>query len=125
MRKIREAAVVVAVLGSVGLLGAGAGTAYAGGGTDVRSYSRVQPNYESTYRQQSSGGHHHHGRSHGHKTIIRQNTSCRAYDKNVDVFGEVAIGNGLLGHGYGHKHRPGVQSTRMGLSLGCDNIIRL
>ena len=50
MRKLRKAAVVVTVLGSVGLLGAG--TAYAGGGT---SDYRTQSVHEG-YQQQSSGG---------------------------------------------------------------------
>ncbi|MFI9048046.1 hypothetical protein [Streptomyces sp. NPDC053427] len=121
MRKVRKAALVVAVLGSVGLLGAG--TAYAGGGTGEGNYSRSQSSYENSYQQQSSGGHHH-GKSHGRKVIIRQGVSCKLFDENVDVLGEVAIGHGLWGK-YGHKGRPGVQSTRMGASLGCNNVIRL
>ncbi|MFF4949220.1 hypothetical protein ACWC2K_21365 [Streptomyces chattanoogensis] len=116
MRKLRRATVVTAVLCSVGLLGAG--TAYAGGGTGGGTQSVQQD-----YRQQSSGGHKH-GKSHGHKVIIRQSTSCRASEQNVDVLGEVAILDGLLGHLHGHKGKPGVQSTRIGSSAGCNNIAR-
>ncbi|AJT64394.1 hypothetical protein [Streptomyces chattanoogensis] len=120
MRKLRRAAVVTAVLGSVGLLGAG--TAYAGGGADGGTYSRTQ-SVQQDYRPQSSGGHKH-GKSHGHKVIIRQSTSCRASEQNVDVLGEVGILDGLLGHLHGHKGKPGVQSTRIGSSAGCNNIAR-
>ncbi|MFF0626868.1 hypothetical protein [Streptomyces sp. NPDC004296] len=121
MRKLRKAAVVVAVLGSVGL--AGTGTAYANSGTD-RGDNHPQPSHNSDFQQQSSGRHKH-GRSHRRKVVILQHTACRAHEKNVDVLGEIGILDGLLGHGHRWKDRRGVQHTRIGTSLGCNNIIRL
>ncbi|MER6051834.1 hypothetical protein ABT168_31115 [Streptomyces sp. NPDC001793] len=60
MRKLRKAAVVVAVLGSVGLLGAG--TSYAG--VDAGGHSgHPQPGHQTTHRQQAS-----------HETIRHQTT---------------------------------------------------
>ncbi|MEU9112560.1 hypothetical protein AB0D04_12360 [Streptomyces sp. NPDC048483] len=124
MRKLRKAAVAVAVLGSVGLLGAGAGTAYAGGGTADGNYSRTQYSQGDSYRPQSSGGHKH-GKSHGHKVIIRQGTTCRSWEANADVLGEVGVANGLAGNAGGGAGKPGLQSTRIGSSAGCNNIVRL
>ncbi|MEU9125186.1 hypothetical protein AB0C96_36040 [Streptomyces sp. NPDC048506] len=94
MRMLRKAVVVVAVLGSVGLLGAG--TAYADGGKED-------------------------GRGNGHFDI-RQGTSCRSHDLNVDVLGAVGILNGALGNVLGGEGSPGVQQTKMGSSMGCNNI---
>ncbi|ARF53988.1 hypothetical protein [Streptomyces gilvosporeus] len=117
MRKLRKAAVVVTVLGSVGLLGAG--TAYAGGGT---SDYRTQSVHEG-YQQQSSGGRH--GKSHARKTYIRQSTSCRTFEKNTDILGEIGSDDPLWILTHGLRARPGVQKTRLGSSEGCNNIIRL
>ncbi|KIZ16266.1 hypothetical protein [Streptomyces natalensis] len=120
MRKLRKAAVVVTVLGSVGLLGAG--TAYAGGGTS--DYSRTQTVREGSYQPQSSGGHRH-GKSHARKTYIRQTTSCRTFEKNSDVLGEIGADDPLWILTHGLRSRPEVQKTRIGSSEGCNNIIRL
>ncbi|MGG2459416.1 hypothetical protein ACO0M4_06265 [Streptomyces sp. RGM 3693] len=121
MRKLRKAAVVMAVLGSVGLVGAG--TAYASCGTD-RGDSHPQPSHQNVSRQQSSGRHQH-GRPHRRKVVILQHTSCRAYDKNVDVLGQVGVLDGLLGHRHGWKDRRDEQATRIGSSVGCNNVVRL
>jgi hypothetical protein len=90
MRKLQKAAVLVAALGSIGLLGAG--TAHADGG---------------------------HGK--GGKFDIKQGSSCRSHDLNVDVLGEVGIANGLLGNALNGEGSPGAQSTTMGSSMGCNN----
>ncbi|MFJ9420213.1 hypothetical protein ACIRPT_39595 [Streptomyces sp. NPDC101227] len=93
MRKLRKAAVVAAVLGSVGLLGAG--TAHAEGGK--------------------------YGGGKDGNFNIKQGSSCRSHDTNVDVLGEVGIANGLLGNLLGGEGSPGAQSTTMGSSMGCNN----
>ncbi|GGU99519.1 hypothetical protein GCM10010211_78570 [Streptomyces albospinus] len=120
MRKLRKAAVVVTVLGSVSLLGAG--TTYACGEKDG-NYNRPQSAPKGAYQQQSSRGHDH-GKSNGSKLIIRQHTACRTWDDNVDVFGEVGFGN-HLGNWHREHDRPEIQSTRIGTSQGCNNIVRL
>ncbi|MFE0193447.1 hypothetical protein [Streptomyces sp. NPDC059008] len=119
------------VLASVGLVGAG--TAYAGGtggGTPSRTRTtHVEAPQQQTApqvvsRQQWGGDHHHRRKAHGHKVEIRQHTSCRTHDANVDVLGNVGILNGLLANAGGGEGSSGTQSTRMGTHLGCNNIIR-
>ncbi|MEV0369261.1 hypothetical protein AB0I10_05480 [Streptomyces sp. NPDC050636] len=94
MRKLRKAAVVVAALGSVALLGAG--TAYADG----------------------HGGH---GKNSGFEIDIKQSASCTSHDTNVDILGEVGIANGLGGNLLGGEGSPGAQSTHLGSTMGCTN----
>ncbi|MEU9114958.1 hypothetical protein AB0D04_25015 [Streptomyces sp. NPDC048483] len=129
MYTLRKAAVVVAVLGSVGLLGAG--TAYAGSGTGGDYRQEKSTGNESSYGKskgsdssydKSSGGDH--GKSKGgDKIVISQGTSCRSEDTNVDVLGEVGVANGLAGNLGGGLGSPGVQSTTMGSSMGCNNSV--
>ncbi|MFI6766089.1 hypothetical protein [Streptomyces sp. NPDC050355] len=92
MHTFRKAAVVAAVLGSVAFLGAG--SAHADGGM--------------------------HGGK-GSAFNIKQGSSCRSHDLNVDVLGEVGILNGVLGNALGGEGSPGAQSTTMGSSMGCNN----
>ncbi|MEU9125208.1 hypothetical protein AB0C96_36150 [Streptomyces sp. NPDC048506] len=130
MLKLRKAAVAAAVLASAGLLGAG--TAYAGGvGGGHHNHPhphRIVAAQHQVIRveaplQQWGGGHHRH-KSHGHRIDIRQHTSCRSHQANVDVLGNVGILNGLLGNAGGGVGNPGVQSTRIGSVERCSNIIR-
>ncbi|MFI9047576.1 hypothetical protein [Streptomyces sp. NPDC053427] len=93
MRKLRKAAVVLAALGSVALLGAG--TAHADGGKE---------SWKS-----------------GIQFDIKQGSSCRSHDTNVDILGEVGIANGLGGNLLGGEGSPGAQSTTLGSSMGCNN----
>ncbi|QHC23607.1 hypothetical protein [Streptomyces sp. GS7] len=95
MRKLQKAAVVAAVLGSFGFVGAG--TAYAHG---EKEGGRGGTDFE-----------------------VRQGSQCRSHDTNVDVLGEVGILNGVLGNALGGEGSPGAQSTRMGSSMGCDNSV--
>ncbi|MFI9047575.1 hypothetical protein [Streptomyces sp. NPDC053427] len=94
MRKLHKAAVVAALLGSVGFLGAS--TAHAEGGK---------------YGGGKDGG----------QFDIKQGSSCRSHDLNVDVLGEVGILNGLLGNALNGEGSPGAQDTKMGSSMGCNN----
>ncbi|MGW1373046.1 hypothetical protein ACWD6P_02045 [Streptomyces sp. NPDC002446] len=93
MRKFHKAAVLVAALGSIAMLGAGA--AHADGGMG--------------------------GKGGGSKFDIKQGSSCRSHDLNVDVLGEVGIANGLAGNLLGGEGAAGAQETKMGSSLGCNN----
>ncbi|MEV0375121.1 hypothetical protein AB0I10_36025 [Streptomyces sp. NPDC050636] len=131
MHKFRNAAVVAAVLASVGLLGAG--TAYAGGGPEGGDHSRIQSNRVDSPQQQLSredsrpqqlSGERHHSKSHGHRFDIRQKTSCRSHESNVGVLGNVGILNGALANAGGGEGDAGTQHTRIGSSAGCNNIIR-
>ncbi|KPC59015.1 hypothetical protein [Streptomyces chattanoogensis] len=99
MRKLRTAAIVAAALGTLGILGAG--TAYADGG----------------YGGKSSGG------SSGSSFEIKQGSSCRSKDTNVDILGEVGIANGLGGNLLGGEGAAGAQSTTLGSSMGCNNSV--
>ncbi|MBX7546886.1 MULTISPECIES: hypothetical protein [Streptomyces] len=92
MRKLRNVAVLVAALGSIGLV---SGTAYAGEG----------------------GGH----GEHGDKFNITQSSQCRSHDLNLDVLGEVGILNGLLGNALNGEGNPGAQATSIGSTMGCNN----
>ncbi|MEV0370492.1 hypothetical protein AB0I10_11780 [Streptomyces sp. NPDC050636] len=96
MRKLRKAAVVVAALGTVGLLGAGAAHADEG-------------------QQRGHGGH--------GGLNVKQGSSCRSHDLNVDVLGEVGILNGLLGNALNGEGSPGAQSSHLGSTMGCDNSV--
>ncbi|MER7838798.1 hypothetical protein ABTY98_23705 [Streptomyces sp. NPDC096040] len=93
MRKLRNVAVLVAALGSIGLVG---GTAHAdqGGGK---------------------------GGEHGDKFNITQSSHCKSHDLNLDVLGEVGLLNGLLGNGLNGEGNPGAQATDIGSTMGCNN----
>ncbi|MCX5261312.1 hypothetical protein OOK27_45430 [Streptomyces canus] len=93
MRKLRNVAVLVVALGSIGLVG---GTAHAGG-------------------QGGKDG------EHGDKFNISQSSNCRSHDLNLDVLGEVGILNGLLGNGLNGEGNPGAQATDIGSTMGCNN----
>jgi hypothetical protein len=93
MHKLRKAAVVVAAIGSVGLLGAGTANAQ-GGGDD----------------------------GHGGKgTNVLQSSNCKSHDLNLDILGQVGILNGLLGNALNGEGNAGGQDTHLGSSMGCNN----
>ncbi|WP_328351482.1 hypothetical protein OG800_07355 [Streptomyces sp. NBC_00445] len=95
MHKLRNAAVVVVALGSVGILGAG--TASANG----------------------QDGHGDKGK--GHK--VMQSSECKSHDLNVDVLGQVGILNGLLGNALNGEGNSGGQSKHIGSTMGCSNSV--
>jgi hypothetical protein len=97
MHKLRKAAVLVAAIGSVGLLGAG--TANAQGGGD--------------------GGH---GGKDGGKSVL-QSSNCKSHDLNVDVLGQVGVLNGVLGNALNGEGNSGGQDTHLGASMGCGNSV--
>ncbi|WP_406439689.1 hypothetical protein OHB00_31435 [Streptomyces sp. NBC_00631] len=92
MRKLRNAAVLVAALSSIGLV---SGTAYAGGEGD--------------------------GHGHGDKFNITQSSHCKSHDLNLDVLGEVGLLNGVLGSALNGEGNPGAQATNLGSTMGCNN----
>ncbi|MFE0189346.1 hypothetical protein [Streptomyces sp. NPDC058989] len=58
----------------------------------------------------------------GHKHIdLKQMTSCRSHDLNVDVLGQVGLLNGALGNALNGEGDPGAQRTKQGSSMGCNN----
>ncbi|WP_031225979.1 hypothetical protein [Streptomyces roseochromogenus] len=95
MHKLRKAAVLVAAIGSIGLVG---GTAHAGG--------------------QDSGGKSSKG---GDSFSVLQSSNCKSHDLNLDVLGEVGILNGLLGNALNGEGDPGAQATHIGSTMGCSN----
>ncbi|WP_328782596.1 hypothetical protein OIE52_19780 [Streptomyces canus] len=93
MRKLRNVAVLVVALGSIGLVG---GTAHAGG------------------QGGKDGGH-------GDQFTISQSSNCRSHDLNLDVLGEVNVLGGVLGNALNGEGNPGAQSTDIGSTMGCNN----
>ncbi|MBG7702250.1 hypothetical protein HCJ76_30220 [Streptomyces sp. MC1] len=93
MRKLRNVAVLVAALGTIGLV---SGTAHAGQGGDK-------------------------GGDHGDKFKITQSSQCKSHDLNLDVLGEVGLLGGLLGNGLNGEGNPGAQATNIGSTMGCNN----
>ncbi|GAA3812256.1 hypothetical protein GCM10022403_052510 [Streptomyces coacervatus] len=93
MHKLRKAAVLVAALGTVGLVSAG--TAHADQG---------------------------HGGGDGGKTVM-QSTTCRSHDLNLDVLGQVGLLNGLLGGALNGEGNEGAQDTSLGSNMGCNNSV--
>ncbi|EPD57109.1 MULTISPECIES: hypothetical protein [Streptomyces] len=91
MHNLRKAAVLVAAISTVGLLGAG--TAQAGEG--------------------GHGGDQH--------TSVLQSSNCKSHDLNLDVLGQVGLLNGLLGNALNGEGNPGAQDTHIGSSMGCNN----
>ncbi|EGX60321.1 hypothetical protein SZN_08234 [Streptomyces zinciresistens K42] len=92
MHKLRKAAVMVAALGSVGILTAGTATAGEG-------------DYGQT----------------GSSLSVLQSSNCRSHDANVDILGQVGIANGLGGNLLNGEGNPGSQETGLGSSMGCSN----
>ena len=93
MNQLRKAAVLVAALGSIGLLTAGTAQANDGG----------------------------HGGGKGDQFNIGQSSNCRSHDLNLDVLGQVGLLNGLLGNALNGEGNPGAQDTHIGSSMGCNN----
>ncbi|GAA4078670.1 hypothetical protein [Streptomyces shaanxiensis] len=93
MQKLRKAAVLVAALSSVALVGAG--TAHADG--------------------------HGHGHRGGNDFKVQQSTSCKSHDLNIDILGTVGLLNGLLGGALNGEGNEGSQSTHLGSTMGCNN----
>ncbi|MBT2510157.1 hypothetical protein J7I98_30750 [Streptomyces sp. ISL-98] len=98
MHKLRKAAVLVATLASVGLLGAG--TAHADGGG---------------YGQGGKGG------KGGDRFNIQQSSTCKSHDLNLDILGQVGLLNGALGNALNGEGNSGAQDTHMGSTMGCNN----
>lgn len=96
MHKLRKAAVLVAALGTIGLVGAG--TAHAGG----QGYGGKE------------GGK-------GDRFSVLQSSNCKSHDLNLDVLGEVGLLNGLLGNALNGEGNPGAQETHLGSTMGCNN----
>lgn len=94
MRNLRNVAVLVAALSSIGLV---SGTAYAGGQGDGK------------------------GGDHGDRFNITQSSHCKSHDLNLDVLGEVGLLNGLLGSAVNGEGNPGAQATNLGSTMGCNN----
>ncbi|MER5545674.1 hypothetical protein ACWDBD_37900 [Streptomyces sp. NPDC001118] len=95
MHKLRKAAVLIAAIGSIGLVG---GTAHAGG---------------------QEGGKE--GGGKGDRFSVLQSSNCKSHDLNLDVLGEVGILNGLLGNALNGEGDPGAQATHIGSTMGCSN----
>ncbi|MGX1887415.1 hypothetical protein [Streptomyces sp. NPDC055287] len=93
MYKLRKAAVLVAAIAGVGLMGAG--TAHADG-----DYGHAK------------GGDH---------VNIKQSTNCKSHDLNLDILGQVGLLNGLLGNALNGEGNPGAQDTHIGSTMGCNN----
>ncbi|MER5200011.1 hypothetical protein ACWD3J_41670 [Streptomyces sp. NPDC002755] len=93
MRKLRTAAVLMAVLGNAALMGVG--VAHADQGWD-----------------KGDGGFN-----------ISQHTTCQSHDSNIDILGQVGIGNGLGGNLLNGEGNPGSQQTSLGSTMGCNNKI--
>ncbi|WP_031487571.1 hypothetical protein [Streptomyces bicolor] len=95
MHKLRKAAVMVAALSTIGLVGAG--TAHA----DGRGW-----------------GDGHRG---GNQAKVQQSTSCKSHDLNIDILGTVGLLNGLLGGALNGEGSEGSQNTHLGSTMGCNN----
>jgi hypothetical protein len=95
MHKLRKAAVMVAAIATVGLLGAGTATADGHGG--------------------------HGGKKGGDKFSVLQSSNCKSHDLNVDVLGQVGLLDGLLGSALNGEGDPGAQDTHLGSTMGCNN----
>ena len=95
MHKLRNAAVLFAVLGTVGLAG---GAAHADGGQGGAG---------------SGGG--------GSQYSVLQSTTCRSHDLNLDVLGQVGLLDGVLGNGLNGECNSGAQDTGLGSDMGCNN----
>ncbi|MGX1887616.1 hypothetical protein [Streptomyces sp. NPDC055287] len=52
---------------------------------------------------------------------IIQSSTCGSHDSNVDILGEVGIGNGLGGNASNGEGNSGVQSSSLGSTAGCNN----
>jgi hypothetical protein len=100
MHKLRKAAVLVAALGSIGLLSAGAAHADQGGWGS------------------GEGG----GRGSSALTV-QQSSTCRSHDLNLNILGSVGLLDGVLGNGLNGEGNPAAQETSQGSDMGCSNSV--
>ncbi|MGW9061147.1 hypothetical protein ACWGPH_31495, partial [Streptomyces sp. NPDC055733] len=54
---------------------------------------------------------------------ISQSSSCGSHDNNIDILGQVGIGNGLGGNLLNGEGNPGAQKTSLGSTMGCNNAV--
>ncbi|MEV7991613.1 hypothetical protein AB0O67_06775 [Streptomyces sp. NPDC086077] len=94
MHKLSTAAFLVAAFGSAGLLAAGTAHADQGG-------------YGSS---NGNGGY-----------SIVQSTTCGSHDANVDILGQVGVGNGVGGNLLNGEGNSGAQQNSLGSTMGCNN----
>ncbi|MGV9559899.1 hypothetical protein [Streptomyces sp. NPDC003401] len=52
---------------------------------------------------------------------VQQSSTCQSHDLNLDLLGNVGIGNGLGGNLLNGEGNPGAQQTSLGSSMGCNN----
>jgi hypothetical protein len=52
---------------------------------------------------------------------IIQKSTCGSHDSNVDILGQVGIGNGLGGNALNGEGNAGAQSSTLGSTAGCSN----
>jgi hypothetical protein len=95
MRKLRQAAVLVAALGSIGFVTAGTAQADQGG----------------------------YGRDGGGRVSVLQSSTCRSHDLNIDILGEVGLANGVGGNLFNGEGDSGAQDSSLGSSMGCSNTV--
>ena len=108
MRKLRKAAVVIVVLGSVGLLGAGTANAHGGSRGGTNSY------FGNGDNGGKAGGK-------GDVFSVNQATQCRSHDLHIDIIGSVGLLNGVLGGALNGEGNAGAQESKLGSSMGCNN----
>lgn len=52
---------------------------------------------------------------------IVQRTTCGSHDSNVDILGQVGVGNGLGANLLNGEGNAGAQQTSLGSTMGCNN----
>ena len=91
MRKIQKAALVAAMLGSIGFVGAGTAAAQGGhGGEDFN-------------------------------LNIKQSSQCKSHDLNIALLNNIGLANGVLGNVLGGEGNPGAQAFDQGSKMDCSN----
>ncbi|MCF2130702.1 hypothetical protein L1I79_30380 [Strepomyces sp. STD 3.1] len=54
---------------------------------------------------------------------VSQTSSCGSHDSNVNILGQVGIGNGLGGNLLNGEGSPGAQKASLGSTMGCNNAV--
>jgi hypothetical protein len=96
MRKIQKVALVAAVLGSLGLIGAGTAAAHDG-------------------KQEGKGG------KKDAKVSVKQYSECTSHDVNIALLNNIGVANGVLGNLLGGEGNPGAQAFDQGSTQDCSN----
>ncbi|MGP3982711.1 hypothetical protein [Streptomyces sp. KR80] len=113
MRKLQKAAVVTAMVGSVGLFGSGTAVATMGGGPSVAPSMGPAPAPAPMSAPAPAAA------GIGTDIGVEQKVKCKSHDTNVTILGNIGVLNAILGGLIGNEGDTGNTTSKQGSTQAC------